>query len=164
MNLIKAIGLLAVVLAYVAAPALADDQVKRGEYLVRIMDCNGCHSPGSLTGKPDMGRFLAGESVGFELPGLGIFYPRNLTPDVETGLGSWSEADIITAIRAGERPDGRILAPIMPWMSYGALTDEDANAIAAYLKSLSPVSNAVPPIAGPGEKAPAPYLTVVMPQ
>ena len=97
-------------------------------------------------------------------PGLGIFYPPNLTPDPETGLGGWSEAEIATAIRTGVRPDGRELAPMMPWRSYAALTDEDALAVAAYLKSLPPVRHAVPPPTGPDAKAPAPYLGVIMPE
>src|SRR5215207_8678653 len=101
-----------------------------------IMDCTGCHTPGTFLGKPDMQRPLAGSEVGFGTPGLGIFYPPNLTPDPETGLGQWTEADIVKAVRTGERPDGRELAPMMPWRSYAALTDDDALALAAYLKSL----------------------------
>jgi mono/diheme cytochrome c family protein len=164
MKKLKSIAALAALLVHGAAPAMAQDQVKRGEYLVHVMDCGGCHTPGALTGKPDMTRYLAGESIGFEIPELGIFYPPNLTSDMETGLGAWSEADIVSAIRTGERPDGRVLAPIMPWISFAGLTDEDAAAIAAYLKTLPPVKNAVPPLAGPGEKAPAPYMTIVIPQ
>jgi mono/diheme cytochrome c family protein len=164
MKKVKSIAALAALLVYGAAPAMAEDQVKRGEYLVHVIACGDCHTPGALTGKPDMARYLAGESIGFEIPELGVFYPPNLTPDPETGIGAWSEAEIVTAIRTGERPDGRVLAPIMPWMSFAGLSDDDAAAIAAYLKSLPPVKNAVPPLAGPGEKPPAPYLTIVMPQ
>ena len=76
---------------------------------------------------------------------LGIFYPPNLTPDPEPGLGKWSEQDIVTSLHTGLRPDGRQLAPIMPWRAYAHLTQDDAFAIAAYLKSLPPVSHAVPP-------------------
>ncbi len=97
-------------------------------------------------------------------PGLGIFYPPNLTPDPETGLGKWSEADIIKAVRTGVRPDGRQLVPIMPYHSYAKLTDADAQALASYLKSLKPVRNQVPGPVGSNEKPSAPYLTVVMPQ
>jgi hypothetical protein len=93
-----------------------------------------------------------------------VFYPPNLTPDRETGLGSWSEADIARAVRTGERPDGRVLAPMMPWRSYAALTDGDALAVAAYLKALPPVRHVVPPPAGPGQKPPSPYLGVVSPE
>ena len=142
----------------------AQNQAQRGEYLVTIMDCTGCHTPGTFLGKPDMQRPLAGSEVGFQIPGLGIFYPPNLTPDPETGLGKWSEADIIKAVRTGVRPDGRQLVPIMPYHSYCKLTDADARALASYLKSLKPVRNQVPGPVGPNEKPSAPYLTVVIPQ
>lgn len=98
------------------------------------------------------------------MPGLGVFYPPNLTPDVETELGGWSEAEIVAAIRTGVRPDGRALAPIMPWRSYAALTDDDAVALARFLKALPPVANAVPAPAADDAPAPAPYLAMVMPQ
>src|SRR4051812_45826375 len=64
-------------------PAIAQTRTQRGEYLVTIMDCSGCHTPGTFLGKPDMQRPLAGSEVGFQIPGLGIFYPPNLTPDPE---------------------------------------------------------------------------------
>ncbi len=144
--------------------AYAQTQTQRGEYLVTIMDCTGCHTPGTFLGKPDMQRPLAGSEVGFQVPGLGIFYPPNLTPDPETGLGKWSEADIIKAVRTGVRPDGRQLVPVMPYHSYGKLIDADAKAVAIYLKSLKPVQNRVPGPIGPNEKPTAAYLSVVMPQ
>jgi len=146
-----------------AAAAIAPCQATptRGEYLAAIMDCGGCHTEGALAGKPDSALRLAGSTIGFGAPGLGIFYPPNLTSDPETGLGDWSEADIVKAVRTGERPDGRELAPMMPWRSYAVLTDEDALALAAYLKSLPPVRHAVPPPTGPDEKPPAPYLGVL---
>ena len=128
------------------------------------MDCTGCHTGGALAGKPDPALHLAGSSIGFELPGLGIFYPPNLTPDADTGLGGWSEADIIKSLRTGVRPDGRELAPVMPWRSYSKMTDSDAKALASYLKSLKPVRNAVPQIAASGDAAKGPYLTVAMPK
>lgn len=133
-----------------ALPALAQDPAERGQYLVTIMGCTDCHTPGHFLGKPDMARFLGGSDVGFEIPGLGIFHGPNLTPD-PTGLGSWTEDQIATAIRSGVRPDGRQLSPAMPWMGYAALTDEDALAIAAYLKTLPPVANEVPGPFAPGE-------------
>lgn len=148
----------------IALPATGADRNKRGEYLVRIMDCTGCHTPGSMAGKPDQARFLGGGDVGFEMPGLGIFYPPNLTPDRESGIGSWSESDIAKAMRTGQRPDGRELAPIMPWRSYAALSDADVRAVASYLKSLKPVRSSLPPMVGEGENPPAPYLGMVMPK
>jgi mono/diheme cytochrome c family protein len=144
--------------------AQSQERIKRGEYLVTIMDCAGCHTPGIFLGKPDPDRPFGGSEVGFQIPGLGIFYPPNLTPDPETGLGKWSEADIVKAVRTGVRPDGRVLAPVMPYHNYGKLTDADAQALASYLKSLKPVRHQVPAIAGPSEKPTAPYLTVKMPE
>jgi mono/diheme cytochrome c family protein len=153
-----------VLAAWPAAAQPADrGTFARGEYLAAIMDCGGCHTGGALIGKPDPKLALAGSAIGFQIPELGTFYPPNLTPDRETGLGSWSAAEIVTAVRTGVRPDGRILAPIMPWHSYAALTDADAGALAAYLKSIPPVRNATPPITGPTETPPAPYMTVVVP-
>jgi mono/diheme cytochrome c family protein len=146
-----------------AEPAAAQEKLKRGEYLAAIMDCTGCHTPGTMLGKPDMSRALAGADVGFQIPNVGIFYPPNLTPDRETGLGTWSEADIVKAVRTGERPDGRLLVPVMPYHSYSKLTDQDAFALAGYLKSLKPIRNVVPPMVGASGKPTAPYLTVVMP-
>jgi len=146
-----------------AADARAESPAERGKYLVGIMDCTGCHTTGALAGQPDPNHFLAGSDIGFEIPGLGIFYPPNLTSDGKTGLGTWSEQDIATALRTGARPDGRELAPAMPWRSYATLTDQDVQAIAAYLKSLPAVEHAAPAPTGATEKAPAPYLTVAMP-
>jgi mono/diheme cytochrome c family protein len=146
-----------------ATSARAESPAERGKYLVGIMDCTGCHTTGALAGQPDQSHFLAGSNIGFQIPGLGIFYPPNLTSDGKTGLGTWTEQDIVTALRTGARPDGRELAPIMPWRSYSELTDQDVQAIAAYLKSLPAVDHAAPPPTGASEKAPAPYLTVAMP-
>jgi mono/diheme cytochrome c family protein len=119
-------------------------QIARGKYLVQLAGCTDCHTPGHLLGKPDMSRFLGGSDVGFEVPELGVFVGPNLTPDRGTGLGSWTRDEIATAIRTGVRPDGRILAPIMPWRSYAGLTTSDAQAIVEYLRSLPPVTNKVP--------------------
>jgi len=147
-----------------SAPASAQDAVKRGEYLATIMDCGGCHTTGIFLGKPDPKGYLAGSEVGFQIPGLGIFYPPNLTPDPETGLGKWSEADIVKALRTGVRPDGRELAPAMPWRSYSKASEADMKALVAFLKSLKPVRHQVPAIRGPNEKPTDPYLSVVMAQ
>lgn len=61
-------------------PAISQDQITRGEYLATIMDCGGCHTAGALVGKPDPARYLAGSQVGFQIPGLGIFYPPTSRP------------------------------------------------------------------------------------
>jgi mono/diheme cytochrome c family protein len=144
--------------------ARSQERIKRGEYLATIMDCGGCHTTGALTGKPDPQGYFAGSQVGFQIPGLGIFYPPNLTPDRDTGLGTWSQADIVKAVRAGVRPDGRQLVPVMPYHNYSKLTDPDADALAAYLKAIKPIRHQTPALTGATEKPTAPYLTVVMPQ
>jgi mono/diheme cytochrome c family protein len=147
-----------------AEPAQAlDAELARGQYLVTIGSCNDCHTPGAMLGKPNTAKLLSGSDVGLDVPGLGIFVGRNLTPDKETGLGTWTRAQIVTAITTGERPDGRILAPIMPWRFYSQLTQQDADAIAAYLQSLPPVRNAVPGPFGPSEKVPVFVMEVLPP-
>jgi mono/diheme cytochrome c family protein len=125
-----------------ASPALADEaEVARGRYLVTIAGCSDCHTPGALIGAPDMERYLGGSDVGFSIPGQGVFVGQNLTPDKETGIGSWTADQIVAAIRMGKRPDGGELSPVMPYPAFSHLTDEDAQAIAAFLKSLPAVSN-----------------------
>ena len=143
--------------------ALSQD-VQRGKYLVSFAGCIDCHTPGYFFGKPDMSRLLGGSEVGFEIPNLGVFHGPNLTPDKETGLGDWTEQQIITAFTKGVRPDGRILAPIMPWHQYANLTSEDASAIAAYLKTLPPIKNKVPRPFGPTEKPTFFVMKIVPPE
>jgi mono/diheme cytochrome c family protein len=133
------------------AEAAGREQVLRGKYLVTLGLCTDCHTPGYFFGKPDMTRYLGGSEVGFHIPELGVFHGPNLTPDNETGLGRWSEVDIVRAIQTGARPDGRVLAPIMPWHAFAEMTRQDAMAVAAFLKSLPPVSNKVPGPFGPAE-------------
>ena len=126
-------------------------EIARGKYLVTVGGCTDCHTPGHILGKPDMSRFLGGSDVGFGVPGAGVFVGRNLTPDKETGLGSWTQAQIVTAITTGVRPDGRTLAAVMPWPALSQLTKADAVAIAAFLQSLPPVKQKVPGPFGPKE-------------
>ena len=139
-------------------------EVARGKYLVTFGGCVDCHTPGYFFGKPDMPKALSGSEVGFEIPELGVFYGPNLTPDKETGLGTWTKAQIVTALQKGTRPDGRMLAPIMPWRAFANLTKRDAEAIAAYLQSLPPIKNKVPGPFGPKEKATSFVMKVVPPE
>ena len=147
-------------LAITLSPVAAADKaaVARGKYLVSIGGCEDCHTPGYFFGKPDMAKFLGGSDVGFAIPGLGVFVGPNLTPDKETGLGKWTEAQIVNAFTKGETPDGRMLAPIMPWRELANLTKSDAHAIAAYLKSLPPVQHQV---AGPFSPTQTPTVFVM---
>jgi mono/diheme cytochrome c family protein len=100
------------------------DQVTRGEYLARAADCAACHTaPG---GKPLAGGF------GFQLP-FGTLYSTNITPDKDTGIGNYTDAEFIAAVRQGIRRDGARLYPAMPYTSYSYLSDADVLAIKAYL-------------------------------
>ncbi len=144
-----------------AAPAKAGKpsaaKIARGKYLVSVIGCNDCHTPGTFYGAPDMSRFLSGSEMGWEGP-WGVVYASNLTPDQETGLGYWSEDEIVKTLKTGNRPDGRQLAPVMPWLNFSQLSDDDAHAIAAYLLSLPPVKHAVPEPVAPGKTANGPVL------
>jgi len=136
----------------------ADPQLDRGKYLVEISGCNDCHTPGYFVGQPDAARYLGGSDVGFGIPGTGVFVGPNLTPDMKTGLGAWTVPQIVTAITTGVRPDGRILAPIMPWQGFSHLTKSDAVAIAVFLRSLPPIKHKV---AGPFSREEVPTVPVM---
>jgi mono/diheme cytochrome c family protein len=146
------------------ADTKAEPQAERGKYLVALGSCTDCHAPGYFFGKPDESRYLGGSEVGFEIPGLGVFHGPNLTPDKETGLGNWTTEQIVTGLQTGKRPDGRVLAPIMPWKAFANLTKEDATAIAVFLKSLAPVKNKVPGPFGASEKPTSFVMKVVPPE
>ena len=127
--------------------------LERGRYLARVTGCNDCHTPGGMFGAPDPARQLSGSELGWRGP-WGVTYPRNLSPDRETGLGGWSATQIVTAIRLGVRPDGSAIRPPMPWPTYAALSDGDAYAIAAYLQSIPAVHHVSPVAVGPEAAAP----------
>ncbi len=149
-------------LATPGAMAATDTALARGEYLVAIMDCGGCHTPRGPNGAPMVEAGLSGGNIGFEIPGMGIFWPPNLTSD-ETGLGNWSQEDIVSTLRTGTRPDGRALAPVMPWVSYAGLADEDVEAIAAYLHALPPAASTSADPVGSSDQATLPFYRVTMP-
>jgi mono/diheme cytochrome c family protein len=132
--------------------AQAQTPVERGHYLVVAAGCTDCHTPGFFFGKPDMAKYLGGSDVGLEIPGLGVFPGRNITPDKETGIGNWTDEQIAAALTTGKRPDGRQLAPFMPYEALSQLTKEDVAAIIAYLRSIPPVNNQVAGPFKPDEK------------
>jgi mono/diheme cytochrome c family protein len=138
------------------------DKIARGRELSFASGCNDCHTPGGLYGAPDTTRMLSGSDLGWEGP-WGVSYARNLTPDTETGIGRWSEADIVTALRQGRRPDGSPVLPPMPWPGYAHMSDADAQALAAFIKSLPPVSHGVPDRVPPGQPATGPKVTIPPP-
>ncbi len=166
----KTTGKAAVAAAAIAAilhfapAAMAEDAAARGKYLVGIAGCNDCHTPGYFLGKPDMTRYLSGSDVGFEIPGLGAVYGPNLTPDKDTGLGNWTDEQIVAALTKGKRPDGRELAPVMPWHAFATLTPDDQMAIVAFLRTIPAISNKAPGPFGPTEKPTSFVMRVVPPQ
>ncbi len=111
----------AAVLLVMSGAASAETPVERGKYLVTISGCSDCHTPGTFLGMPDMKQFLGGSDVAFEIPGLGSFAGPNITPDKDTGIGNWTNEQIVAALQTGKRPDGRDLAPIMPWRDFAAM-------------------------------------------
>jgi cytochrome c553 len=164
------------------AGAASSDPVERGRYLVAITGCNDCHTPfkmGTHGPEPDRTRLLSGHPAEAELappPAAtgawiwsgsatntafagpwGVSIARNLTPDAETGLGSWSFERFDLALRKGRhlgQPDQRPVLPPMPSPAYANLTDEDLAAIWAYLRSVPAIANAAPPSAPAPPPAP----------
>jgi mono/diheme cytochrome c family protein len=159
-------------------------QVERGLVLVRAGACNDCHTPmafdeklgmpvprmdrmlsGHPEGAPDPASTLVGEDqaaigptfTSFKLP-FGVVYAANITPDVETGTGAWTDAQFIATMRAGQHLGirGRPVLPPMPWMSLRELSDDDLRAIWAYLRSVPAVKNRVPQ-----PKVPAPVYAEI---
>lgn len=139
------------------------DKINRGAYMIELLGCGSCHTNGAFDGEPDMARGLAGSNtgiaftnpVGDEYPG--IVYPSNITPDEETGIGSWSDRQITNAIRSGIGRHGDRRIATMPWQGYARLTDEDAAALVAYLRSIQPIKNNVPAEVAPGKRATSPF-------
>jgi len=115
----------------VGAPASAA-VLARGEYLTKAADCIACHTV------PETGKPFAG-GVAFKLP-FGTIYSTNITADVSTGIGSWSDDDFVRALREGIRKDGQRLYPAFPYTSYTQLSRSDVLAIKAYLFSLPKVA------------------------
>jgi hypothetical protein len=128
--------------------AMAQTAGERGAYLVNtIMACGNCHSPREPDGKPIAGRDFSG-GLTFNTPAF-IATAPNITPDAETGIGSWSDAEIRRALIEGVRPDhGRLagvsLAAIMPANFYKALLPDDLDAVVIYLRSIKPVRSESP--------------------
>jgi mono/diheme cytochrome c family protein len=122
------------------------ERIARGEYLVNsVAGCFHCHSEHDLTKFPDFPMNEAKKGAGWDLPvpELGTVVAPNITPDPETGIGTWKDDEILRAIQEGVDNKGRALFPIMPWMNFARLNDEDAESIVVYLRTIKPVKNAV---------------------
>jgi mono/diheme cytochrome c family protein len=107
-----------------------------------IVACGNCHTTRNADMSFAAGMELAGGFV-IEAPGFTARVP-NITPDAETGIGRWTDAEIVAAIREGRRPDGSLIGPPMPISMYRGMSDGDVAAIVAYLRSVPAVRHAVP--------------------
>lgn len=126
---------------------ISPERIARGQYLFALADCGGCHSPRDFTrfGGPEVaGMRGAGASFPPELGLPGEIHAPNITPDVETGLGAWTDGEKIRAIRDGVSRDGRALFPMMPYAGFRNMSDYDVESLVAYLNTLAPVKHHVP--------------------
>ena len=120
----------------VAAAPIAPELVKRGEYLVRLGDCAACHTS-------DKNRPFAG-GLAIATP-FGKIYSPNITPDPDTGIGQWTDADFMRAMHEGIGKGGQRLYPAFPYVEFTRVTERDVLAIRAYLNTVAPVHYKPPP-------------------
>jgi mono/diheme cytochrome c family protein len=123
----------------------ASDKLAFGEYLINLYDCYSCHSANFQTNdflNPRKSKgYMGGGNIVLNLEGKKVF-TANLTPDKETGIGNWSEAEFIKCLKAGKKPDGTVVK--YPMLPYTQLEDAEAAAIYAYLKTVPAIMNKVP--------------------
>jgi len=132
----------AALLSFIAFTASAETPLERGTYLMNsIVACGNCHTPMGPEG-PIADQELAGQLLQDIEPFTA--YAPNITPDEETGIGKWTDAEIITAIREGKRPDGSVIGPPMPIGLYRDMSDTDVEAIVTYLRQIPPIHNELP--------------------
>lgn len=122
------------------------ERLERGRYIVEsTAHCFQCHSEVDYTkpgAQPKPGKKGAGTV--FEEEGMQWLVAPNITPDVETGAGSWTDEQLARAIREGIGHDGRRLFPIMPYMNFRNMSDEDLASVITYIRSIEPVRNKLP--------------------
>jgi mono/diheme cytochrome c family protein len=125
---------------------VTDARLARGKYLVEgPASCFHCHSDHDLS-TPTYPVVEAKKGAGWAMPipELNNIAARNITPDPETGIGTWTDDEIARAIREGIRKDGTALFPVMPYLSYASMNDEDVASVVVYLRSIPAVRNTVP--------------------
>ena len=128
---------------------MTDERLSRGKYLFeRAAVCGDCHSErdfshfaGPVVPETEGAGFIFPAELGFP----GTVVSRNITPDKETGIGNWTDGEIIRAIREGVSRDGRTLFPLMPYQRFRKMSDEDVYSVVAYMKTLKPVKKVQPP-------------------
>jgi mono/diheme cytochrome c family protein len=130
---VAAAALVALAAAASAAEPWAD--ARHGAYLAKAAGCVACHTAEEKSAVP----YAGGRAL--KTP-FGVFYGPNITPDDETGIGRWSEADFMRAMRDGVRPDGAPLYPAFPYPSFTRMTDRDMRDLWAYLRTLPPARQA----------------------
>jgi mono/diheme cytochrome c family protein len=125
--------------------ARTDARMARGQYLMNIAPCFHCHTDHDFS-NPEYPRIEAKKGAGwaFPSPELGSVFAPNITPDRETGIGTWTDDEIARAIQEGVDKNGRALFPIMPYLNFRNLTDEDLASIVVYLRSIPAVKNSMP--------------------
>jgi mono/diheme cytochrome c family protein len=124
---------LALLFGAASGTVAAEGDAGRGQYLAAAAGCVGCHTEDRKGAVP----FAGGRAVGTP---FGTFYGPNITPHPQAGLGRWTEADFVRALREGVRPDGTPYYPAFPYPSFTRITDRDLADLWAYLKSLPPDS------------------------
>jgi mono/diheme cytochrome c family protein len=130
---------IAISLVLLAAPGHAETQLERGRYLVEtVAGCGNCHTPKGPNGPLPGKKFAGGDVIKHE--DFTAVVP-NITSDRETGIGNWTDTQILAALREGRRPDGSLIGPAMPFQSYRNLADEDVKAMIAYLRTVPAVYN-----------------------
>jgi len=113
------------------AVCVAQGDAKRGEYLAKAGGCLGCHTEEREKAVP----YAGGRAL--KTP-FGVFYGPNITPHPQAGIGRWTEADFVRAMREGRRPDGANYYPAFPYTSFTLITDSDLRDLWAYLRALAP--------------------------
>jgi mono/diheme cytochrome c family protein len=119
-----------------AALSDSEEAIERGKYLVIAGGCISCHR-----GEDEAESFVGGLALESD---FGTFYAPNITPDMETGIGSWQAKDFLLALQHGRKPGGSFYYPAFPYRAYAGLRDEDVLDIGSYLMSLEPQNNVVP--------------------
>jgi cytochrome c553 len=140
-------------------------RLTRGKYLVDgPTHCFFCHTEHDMTGPEPLYPIIQakkGAGWSMPIPELNNIAARNITPDPETGIGTWTDDEIARAIREGVRKDGTALFPVMPYLHFRTLDDEDVKSIVVYLRTIPAVKNTVPTRQLPG---PLEYLVKTMPK
>jgi len=134
-------------LTLVSTVAMAQSPIERGGYLVNgILTCGNCHTPKGPGGVELTAQMHAGGVIEWDTPTFKV-KGSNITVDRDTGIGSWTDAQIKAALQNGVRPNGTPLAPIMPFAFYKVFTPGDLDAVVAYLKSVPAARNqSQPPV------------------